>query len=234
MSVVSGIWGAVSSKSAAGKQADAAKDAAQVQWQMYKQSRKDQLPLMKAGTWASNKLSGIGPGVGLIQKGPGEFEESPGYQWTLGQGLQAQQRAASATGRLGSGDYIKDATKYAEGLASTEYDNFLRRYYESLDPYFRMAGYGSNVAISGGNQANQTGNALANTYMAGGAAQAAGTMGAAQSGVNALRTGTTFAIDYYKNYGNPWASTAPSWGSLGGWGNTIAGSAEGANAMYWL
>lgn len=233
---------------AAGASANAANQAAQVQWNMYNQSRADMAPWREAGAGAVNALwgspatqgapiygqpmpnvgggnivqglpepyaylngvdfdslpgplkglvqqvgggpqqnaltqqiVGYGPGTpattGLIQQGPGEFTESPSYQFALQQGLQGQQRAASATGRLGSGAYLKDATRFAEGLASQEYGNFLNRYYQSLDPYFRMAGLGSNVSIAGGQQSAQTGNALANTYMQGGQAQAAGILG---------------------------------------------------------
>jgi hypothetical protein len=120
------------------------------------------------------------PGTqGLIQKGPGEFTESPSYQLTLQQGLQGQQRAASATGRLGSGAYLKDATQYAKNLASEEYQNFLNRYYQSLEPYFTMMTGGTRAAATTSQMGSNTANALSGLQQYKGNAQAAGNLGAA-------------------------------------------------------
>jgi hypothetical protein len=119
---------------------------------------------------------------GLLQAGPGQFkpEEDPGYRFGYEEFIENPSlRMASATGKLGSGATMKALTRYASDYASTKYDNFLDRYYKSLDPYFRMAGMGSNVGIAGGQQAAQTGTGMANTLMAGGQAQAAGQLGSA-------------------------------------------------------
>ena len=211
------------------------------------------MPANAQGTTSSQQIIGYQPSTtipaspgtpgttGLIQAGPGEFKASEGYQWTLGQGLQAQQRQAAATGRMGSGAYLKDATKYAEGLASTEYDNFLNRYYKSLDPYFRMAGYGSNVAMSGANSASQTGNALANIYQNAGASSAAGILGQYGAYSNALTNAGNQVGNYLMQNKPSWAQNTgyqAGWGySPAGqsyWGNTLAGSAAGADSMMWL
>ena len=191
--VVSASQQSKAAKSAANAQVQAGETASDTQLAMYNQTynqtRADQAPWLIGGENALATLNGspiyneagntIGMTGGLLTRGPGEFKESPSYQFMLGEGQKGIQRAASATGRLGSGAYLRDATKYAEGLASTEYDNFLRRYYESLSPYFTMAGLGSNVAMSGGNQSQGTANALSGIYQNQGQAQAAGNLGAA-------------------------------------------------------
>lgn len=166
-----GILEAYSAKKAGDQQVDAAGRATDIQLQMYNQSRADLAPWREAGT---NALSKLQP---MIEAGPGEFKESPSYQFALEQGQQGIQRAASATGRLGSGAYMKDATKYAEGMASQEYGNFLQRYYDSLKPYQSLAGLGQ---VSAGQQANintLTGQQIGQNYLAAGEARAAGTLG---------------------------------------------------------
>lgn len=137
------------------------------------------------------------PGTtGMIQAGPGQFTESPSYQFALSQGLQAQQRAASATGRLGSGAYLKDATTYAKNLASEEYQNFLNRYYQSMNPYFSMAGMGQMSATNIANAAGQYGQAAGQNALYAGQANAAGQMGQANTWANMANWGGQQAGNY--------------------------------------
>ena len=58
MSVVSGIWGAESSENAADTMASSAKDAAQMEMQMYEQGREDMMPWLDAGKWALGSPEG--------------------------------------------------------------------------------------------------------------------------------------------------------------------------------
>ena len=172
---------------AADAQEDAAKAAAEVQWKMYEQSRADLAPWREAGAGAVEQLSE------KVAAGPGQFTESPGYQFTLDQGLDAGRNALSAMGKNRSGSAIKAATEYAEGLASTEYDNFLKRWYQSLTPYQSLAGLGQTSAGQTANLGAAAGSNVGNAYMAGGQANAAGTInqtnaltGAITGGVNNL------------------------------------------------
>jgi len=156
--------------------------------------------------------------IGMIERGPGEFEESPSYQFALSEGLKGQQNALSAMGRNRSGAHLKSATDYAENMASTEYQNFLNRWYQSLTPYQSLAGLGqtsaSQTASAAGNYGAQAG---ANQIYAG-QAQAAGQInqanvltGAIQGGTNQLlylnalrnvpQTGTASAPNYNYGYG---------------------------------
>jgi len=128
------------------------------------------------------------PETGLLQAGPGEFEESPGYQFRLAEGRKAIERAASAGGRLASGRTIKEALRYSQEYASNEYDKFLARYYQKLEPYFKLAGYGGSAAESSAQMATQTGANLAQTA-------ASGTMAAGNARVSG-----------YINQGNIWGN----------------------------
>jgi len=193
--VVGSVISSQSAKKAAKTAAGAAGDATQSQLAMYEQSREDAGPWREAGAGAVNALWGT-PGTpatttqgapisgtqGLIQKGPGQFvpEKEPGYKFGYQEFVENPTlKLASATGKLGSGATLKALTRYASDYASTKYDNFLDRYYKSLDPYFRMAGLGSNVTVAGGNQASETGRGVAATTLAGGQATAAGQLGSA-------------------------------------------------------
>ncbi len=109
-------------------------------------------------------------GPGLLELGPGEFEESPGYQFQFGEGLRALEH--SAVGKKLSPSTAKAMMRYGEGLASTEYDKFLNRYYKSLDPFFNLAGLGQTAAGQMGAGAITTGTNLANIGMTAGQAQA--------------------------------------------------------------
>lgn len=55
------------------------------------------------------------------------FQSSPGYQFQLGQGLQALDRSAAAKGLLGSGNALTAAEQYGQGLANQDYGNWLGR-----------------------------------------------------------------------------------------------------------
>jgi hypothetical protein len=53
-----------------------------------------------------------------LYEDPGRITDTPGYQFTLQQGLQGTERAASAQGLMGSGNLLASLTEYAAGLAS--------------------------------------------------------------------------------------------------------------------
>ena len=119
--VVTTAINADASRKASNQQADAAKAAGDTELYMYEQSRSDLEPFRqlelegaKIGTEAMNQLRD------KVEKGPGDFKSSEGYNWTLDQGINALDKSAVAGGRSRNADTMK----YAQGLASTEYDNF--------------------------------------------------------------------------------------------------------------
>jgi len=204
-------------------QKKAAKEAADVQWDMYMQSREDLAPWREAGARAVGTLEG------MIGAGPGEFKESPSYQFALSEGLKGQQRAASATGRLGSGAYLKGATRYAEDLASTEYDNFLRRWYQSLTPWQSMAGLGQTAGAQTGANALATGRGMGASYLYGGEAKAGEYMNYGNIGADFMSgLSQNYLYDYYRNQaGNAGYSTGPY-----GIGNMPVGAPEYESKYY--
>ena len=147
-------------------------------------ARGDLEPWRKAGTDALGQLQT------KISAGPGEFEASPGYQFRLGEGQKAIERGAAARGGALSGAAVKAGMRYGQDFATKDYDNFLRRYYESMAPLERMSGQGMEAArgmgqfsMTGANQANEARlratQGMAGAAQYGGESQAGGTMGAA-------------------------------------------------------
>jgi hypothetical protein len=139
------------------------------QQQATAQARADLSPWRKAGSDAMKRVSD------QIAKGPGDFvpEEQPGYKFGYEEFLEKPTlRAAAATGNLGGGGTLRALSRYAQDYASTQYDNWLNRYYQSLNPDLALAGMGQNAAAMTGNQglvsAGQIGNALSqNTQVMG-------------------------------------------------------------------
>jgi hypothetical protein len=56
------------------------------------------------------------------------FTEDPSYQWRLGEGMKALDRSAASRGLLLSGAQAKGVSDYNQGLASTEYQNWLNNW----------------------------------------------------------------------------------------------------------
>jgi len=152
----------------------------------------------------------------MINAGPGEFEESPGYQFAVNEGMRGIRNAASAMGGLRSGGHLKAAGTYAEGMADQEYDKFLNRWVNTqinpyisgvINPAMTMAGLGQVSAANMGQQGASAGNAmmnasnylgtgLANNAMNAGNARGAGILGMTNSLSNWGKWGAGQYLDY--------------------------------------
>jgi hypothetical protein len=152
--VASATIGASASKSAASTQAQAAEDAAQLQNDQWNQTQANLKPYMNLGESAINPLiQAIGynaiqdPSTGqytFTKDGSsplnqtfsyGAFsaptaaqaQSTPGYQFTLNQGLKSTQNSAAARGLGTSGAALKGASTYATGLADSTYNDVYNR-----------------------------------------------------------------------------------------------------------
>jgi len=155
-------------ESAAEAQERAAGQASATQLEMYYRSREDLAPWSEAGRNALAQYQG------MVQAGPGVFEESPGYQFRLGEGVKALERGAAARGGLLSGRQQKALTQYGQGIGSQEYSNWLDQYYRSLEPSRWLAGTGQSAAAQQGAWGQATGGDVARNQLAVGQAQAGG------------------------------------------------------------
>lgn len=122
--------------------------------------------------------------------------QTPGYQFTLKQGLQAVDSSAAARGLGVSGANIRGAADYATGLANSTYNDVFSRALNTFNTNYGSAanrvnrllglvGSGQNAAATNGSLGAQTANSIGDTLMSGANAAAAGRVGSA----NALASG---------------------------------------------
>ena len=196
--VGSSLIGANAASSAASTQAESANRAADLQYKMWQEQQALQEPWRKAGVNALGRLE-----TGLAQGGEfatpfskTNWQQDPGYQFRLSEGLKALDRTAAARGGLVSGGALKAAERYGQDLGSQEYQNAFNRYYQEranmLNPVQSLAGVGQTATQQLGQAAGQYGTNVGNLMTQAGAAQAAGTVG----GANALTGGLSTYLNY--------------------------------------
>lgn len=111
------------------------------------------------------------------------WQADPGYQFRLGEGMNALESSRAARGGLYSGAAMKDAMTLGQNMASQEFGNI----------YNRIAGAantGMSAAQMSGNAAQNTAGAVSNALAGIGNAQAAGAIGQG----NAINTGIGNAL----------------------------------------
>lgn len=196
--LAAGYMGSQAAKSAASKQADAARYAAQLQQEQFNLTNEQQKPYREAGYSALSDIGGMKPYL-TQQYSPEEFAkgQDPGYQFRLQQGQEATNRMANMGGGMISGNALRGAQDYTQGLASTEYGNAFNRFQTQRSNIYNtlasIAGLGQTslgqTTTAGTTAAGNIGANIANA----GAAQAGGIVGSA----NALGGGLTGAGQNY-------------------------------------
>jgi len=219
--------------SAADTQAQAANNASQLQWQQFQQLQQNLQPYMNLGT---NNIPGLQSQLGRLQGMQFSFnptmqqlEQTPGYQFTLNQGLNTVNNQLAAKGLNLSGAQARGIADYTTGLASNTYQqqyenalkSFMTNYGVQSDTYNRLSGLvgvGENAAAGVGNAGLQTASNAGNFLTSGANAQAAGMIGGAnaitgglgsigQGGLlNALLGGQSAAAGGGGFYGNPFST----------------------------
>lgn len=150
---------------------------------------KNLLSSYSGGAGAYGDASGANGAAGY-DRARANFQQNPGYQFQMDQGLQALNRTHAAAGNLSSGNADADTLKYATGLANQSYGGYL----QGLSPYLggqQAATAGAAGAAAGqGNALNQSfqgqGNAANANYTGQGASNAAATMNNYNVGANQL------------------------------------------------
>ncbi len=163
-----------------------------------------------------------GLGNGVFKPTEAELVQTPGYKFTLNQGLRSVQNSAAARGLGTSGAALKGAADYATGLAdntlrtqadiynanvnrtATNYGNNVARtagiFQTNLQNYINPLEYlgslGESAGVQTGAQGIQSAANQGSALIAGGNAQAAGTVGAG----NAISNGINSGINSYQNY----------------------------------
>lgn len=174
----SALVGAYSANRAAKTQAEAANRATDVQSDIFNRQVELQEPWRQAGINA----------LGKLQSGDVMGYMDPSYQFRLSEGLKAMQRTAAARGGLLSGGALKEAQRYGQGLASTEYGNAFNR-------LASLAGVGQTATNQLGSAAGTYGSNVGNLMTSGAASRASGYVG----GANALTGGLGQYLNYTQN-----------------------------------
>lgn len=225
--IVGGVISASGAKSAASTQANAANNAAQMQLDQYNQTRQDLSPYNSLGTASINPLlqamgytgnyDSNGNLTGLTQKSsilnsPFSFsakdlDKTPGYQFTLQQGLKGVNNAAAAQGLGLSGAQLKGAASYTTGLADQTYGDQYNRALQTYQTNYNSAANNVNRLLGlttlGQNSAAQTGSmganataGAANNLTSGANATAAGQVASANAlGGAASNVGSAIALN---------------------------------------
>lgn len=148
-----------------------ANGAANNQMAMFQQMQQNLSPWMSTGSGALSQLAmlfGLGgqnggvPNTGAMTSA---LENFPGYQFGLGQGMQALDRSAASRGLLLSGGQLKDAQAFGQGYAMQN----------AWQPYISMlsglSSLGENAAAGVGQAGIQTGANMAGPLQNAGQAQ---------------------------------------------------------------
>lgn len=119
-------------------------------------------PFLETGYGANDSLN-------RLIADPSSVRSLPGYQFDLGEGINALDRSAAARGTLNSGRTAKDVMRFATGLADKTYG----------DQFARLTGATTGVGGMGaaGTSAGLQGQLGARTTAFGGDMNAAGTIG---------------------------------------------------------
>lgn len=105
-----------------------------------------------------------GPDYSNLQNLAGNIQNNPAYQFRMQQGMDNVGRQASSKGMLQSGNYLKDLTDYAQGLASTEYDREYQREFGLSNQRFANQVEGQGQAFRNVTLANQAAQDRFNRY----------------------------------------------------------------------
>lgn len=254
---ISALGSIVGSSSAA----SAEKQASNLQGQMYGYTVQQENPYINAGYTTINPQSALAGNAASAQGSSpylsaataampatsgamteAELQQTPGYQFTLGQGLKATQAAAAARGLGVSGASLKGAATYATGLADSTYSNRFNEAQQTFTDWLsqntayqgnllneanmlnQVSTLGQNAASQTGTQGTSLANAAGNYLSQSGQSTGAGTV----SATNALSN----AANNYAGY-NYWQGQG---GGAGGYQNqggaSGAGTSDAANQAW--
>lgn len=207
---------ASASKKAAQAQVQAAQIAADTQRQMFQQTQNNLAPYLAVGKQGSealgNRLTELTTSVPLPPSmTQADLEATPGYQFTLSQGLKATQNNAAARGLGLSGAAIKGAANYATGLSDQTYNTRFAQGQQlwqdqvtnqgnNFNRLLGTAGIGASAAGVQGQIGAATASGISNNLMAAGGAQAAGINGEAaawNSGINGAANAANAGMSGY-------------------------------------
>lgn len=121
-------------------------------------------PYMAAGTGAENTLANLYGNNGTEAQTAAQqgFQNSPGYQFALQQGLNAINADAAAKGQTLSGNTMEGINNYAQGTASQQYNNYINQLQNLASGGLTAAGGAGTAGLTGAGAKAQIGQNNAN------------------------------------------------------------------------
>lgn len=179
-----GVLGAGASIYGGMTQANAANNATGFQKQMFDTLQGNLQPYNSVGTNAFQQLGAKLPSL-TTPFDPSQLENTPGYQFTKQQGMNAVNNSNSAVGWGDSGPGAKGIADYVTGLAQSTYNQQFQNYWnQNQNIYSMLAGpsqIGANAAAGVGQGALTTGANVGSNMIGAGNAQAGSAIGAANA-----------------------------------------------------
>jgi len=216
--VATGVLGAYAANQGANAQADAANNATALQQKNFNTINQQQTPGRAAGAQAFNTLGSLGTGTyGMYDQagnpigtgtGSGYLQHqfdtqdltnglAPNYQFQLGQGQMANQRAANTAGGALGGNALQGLNKYTQDYAGNAYQQAFNNYQTQRTGIYNtlagIAGLGQNAQGATNTAGTNLANAASQLGVGSAAAQAAGTTGVA----NALGNTANSVVNNY-------------------------------------
>lgn len=152
-------------------------------------------------------LLGLGGDQAAADKAFQTYQDSTGYQFRLGQGMDAITGSRAARGLLDSGSTLKALNDYGQGMGSAEFSNYLSQLTGQQD-------IGLNAAYNVASQGQSAGSGIASAVQTG-----ANNMNAIrQSGAESIAGGLSTALSGFGSiFANRTAPTAYSSSGTGSW-----------------
>ena len=200
-SLIGGLMSSGAASDAASTQAAAAQNAANMQMQQYQQTREDLAPYRAYGTKGGDDLvNRLKELTAPFMPTQANLEATPGYQWTRDQGLKSVQSAAAAKGLGLSGAAMKEAARFATGLADstykTQFDIDQTNKNNAWNKLLGLTQVGANAAAQTGQLGTTAAGNAGNNLSAGANAAASGIVGSN----NAIVGGVNNAVNAYQTY----------------------------------
>jgi hypothetical protein len=181
-------------------------------------------PYQEQGEYATQQIrEGLDTGTLGGSFTPDEYLESPDYQFQLEQGQEALDRQQAARGNLYSGQALKEANRFSQGLASQGYQDAYNRWLQTQQNRYNQLSGQQNIGYGAAGGQNviglNEGNNMAQATMARRAAQDAGTAQAVGAGLNLINSGQQglqqLATGGFGGFGSSLGGTTGSTGVVG-------------------
>ena len=182
-SLASGYMAGQAAKKGAQTQADAMRESARLQKEMFDVQSEQQRPYREAGYSALSDISGMKPYL-TKQFGPEDFQAGidPSYNFRLEQGNLAATNMANRSGGAIGGNALRGLVDYGQGLASTEYGNVFDRFQKQRGNIYNslasIAGLGQTSLGQTGQLSSNTSTNVGSSIAGAGSAIGAGTVAA--------------------------------------------------------